>query len=52
VSTTRRAFLRRGGAAAALLLSFRVRSLDATEPTVSFEPNAFLRVAPDDTVTL
>jgi isoquinoline 1-oxidoreductase beta subunit len=50
---TRRAFLRTSGASAGLVLSFRLPGLAATEDEAAgFEPNAFLRIAPDDTVTL
>jgi isoquinoline 1-oxidoreductase beta subunit len=51
--STRRDFLRTSGAAAGLLLSLRIPDASAAEASdVPFEPNAFLRVAPDDTVTL
>jgi isoquinoline 1-oxidoreductase beta subunit len=51
---TRRAFLRTSGATTGLVLSFRLPGLGFAggEETAGFEPNAFLRVAPDDTVTL
>ncbi len=51
--TTRRTFLRAGGAATGLVLSFRLPAVQAAEAVpVGFEPNAFLRIAPDDSLTL
>jgi isoquinoline 1-oxidoreductase subunit beta len=54
MTSTRRAFLRTSGATAGLVLSFRLPGLAIAEAkdAEAFEPNAFLRVAPDDTVTL
>lgn len=51
MKVTRRDFLRTGGAAAGLMLSFRLPAPAGAEAP-SFEPNAFLRIAPDDTVTV
>jgi isoquinoline 1-oxidoreductase beta subunit len=52
VRTGRRAFLRTG-AATSLFLSFRLPDLRAgDEPSPALEPNAFLRVGPDGTVTV
>jgi isoquinoline 1-oxidoreductase beta subunit len=54
VTASRRLFLA-GGAATGLLVAFRVdprAEADAPATSSVFEPNAFLRIAPDDTVTV
>ncbi|MCM2315053.1 MAG: molybdopterin-dependent oxidoreductase, partial [Thermoanaerobaculia bacterium] len=56
-SVNRRDFLKTGAVAGgSLVISFYVpgfgRSLGAAEPSPTFTPNAFLRIAPDESVTV
>ena len=49
---SRRDFLRSTGAAAGLTLALRIPAGAEQPTTAAFEPNAFLRITPDDRVTL
>ncbi|HKV98651.1 MAG TPA: molybdopterin cofactor-binding domain-containing protein [Vicinamibacterales bacterium] len=49
---SRRQFLQSTGAVAGLTLAFHMPEALAQAPATAFEPNAYLRITPDDTVTL
>ncbi len=50
---SRRTFLGGAGAAAGLALAFRLPDLAIADPAIeAFDPNAYLRITPDGTVTL
>ncbi len=53
MKVTRRSFLRNGAyAGAGLAIAFRLPGVLEAAAPVAFEPNAYIRIAPDDTITL